>query len=282
MGSLFRHLAPVSAEAWAEIDAEAARTLKTTLAGRKLVDFAGPLGRCTASIDTGRAQTIAPPMPAGVSARLRDVQPLVELRVPFELSRAELEAIDRGAKDADLDPVTRAAQRIAVAEDRAIFHGYTAASIEGICEAAPDTPLNLPSNYEDYPLAVARAIGRLRAAGVDGPYAIALSRQCYVGLTETTKGGYPVLQHVRRLLDGPIVWAPALDGAVVLSMRGGDFELTVGQDLSIGFLDHTDDVVHLYLEESFTFRAVSPQAAVALSYASKKPADAKRSSAKKG
>lgn len=269
MGTLFRHLAPISDEAWAEIDREAARTLKTTLAGRKLVDFSGPLGHRAASVDTGRAQTITPPFETGVGARLRDVQPLIELRVPFELSLIELEAIDRGAKDADLDPVTRAAQRMAVAEDRAIFYGYEAASIEGICQAAPDTPLSLPSNYEDYPLAVARAIGRLRAAGVDGPYAIALSRQCYVGLTETTKGGYPVLQHVRRLLDGPIVWAPALDGAVVLSMRGGDFELTVGQDLSIGFLRHDTDVVQLYLEESFTFRTLSPQAAVALTYESR-------------
>lgn len=266
MGSLFRHLAPVSAEAWAQIDEEAKRTLKTTLAGRKLVDFVGPLGRCAGAVDVGRLKAIASPLPSGVGAFLREVQPLVELRVPFELSRAELEAIDRGAKDADLDPVIEAAQRIAVAEDRAIFHGYAAASIKGICQAAPDTPLRLPSDYEDYPLAVARATGRLRAAGVDGPYAVALSRQCYVGLTETTKGGYPIMQHVRRLIDGPIVWAPALDGAVVLSMRGGDFELAVGEDLSIGYLDHTGETVRLYIEESFTFRALSPQAAVALSY----------------
>lgn len=264
MGTLFRHLAPISAAAWAEIDEEAKRTLKASLAGRKLVDFVGPLGRCTAAVSTGRAKNVTPPLSEGVGARLRQSQPLVELRVPFELSRTELDAIDHGAKDADLDPVIRAAQRIAAAEDRAIFHGYAAASIEGICQATPNT-VSLPSNFEDYPVAVAHAIARLHAAGVDGPYAIALSRQSYVGLTEATKGGYPILPHVRRLLDGPIVWAPALEGAVVLSIRGGDFELTVGEDLSIGFLDHTDDTVRLYLEESFTFRALSPQAAVALS-----------------
>lgn len=269
MGTLFRHLAPISASAWAEIDEEAKRTLKASLAGRKLVDFVGPLGRCTAAVSTGRAKPVQPPLSGGVSARLRQSQPLVELRVPFELSRAEFDAIDHGAKDADLDPVIRAAQHIAAAEDHGIFHGYAAAAVEGICQAAQNT-VNLPDDFEEYPVAVAHAIARLHAAGVDGPYAIALSRQSYVGLTETTKGGYPILPHVRRLLDGPIVWAPALEGAVVLSMRGGDFELTVGEDLSIGFLDHTDDTVRLYLEESFTFRVLSPQAAVALSQASGK------------
>ncbi len=267
MGTLFRRLAPISSNAWDEIDEEAKRTLKASLAGRKLVDFDGPLGRCTAAVSTGRAKSISPPTSGGVGARLRQSQPLVELRVPFELSRAELDAIDHGAKDADLDPVILAAQRIANAEDRAIFHGYAAAAIEGICQAAPRT-VRLPANFEDYPLAVAEAIAALHADGVDGPYAIALSRQAYVGLTEARKGGYPILPHVRKLLDGPIVWAPALDGAVVLSMRGGDFELTVGEDLSIGFLDHTDDTVRLYLEESFTFRVLSPRAAVSLSVGS--------------
>jgi uncharacterized linocin/CFP29 family protein len=75
-----------------------------------------------------------------------------------------------------------------------------------------------------------------------------------------------VIEHVRRLLDGPIVWAPALNGAAVISLRGGDFELTVGQDFSIGYLEHSAAAVRLYLQESFTFRVLSPEAAVPLSY----------------
>jgi len=270
MNSLFRELAPVTAAAWAEIDREATRTLKTTLAARKLVDFSGPQGLARAALGTGRSKPIASPPQSGVAARLRQVLPLVELRVPFELSRVELDAIDRGAKDPDLDPLIEAAQKIAKAEDHAVFHGYAAAGISGICEAAPGKPVSLPDNYEDYPLAVAASLTRLRAGGVDGPYAIALGQQCYTGLTETTKGGYPVIQHVRRLLDGPIVWAPAVDGAVVLSTRGGDFELTVGQDFSIGYLDHTADSVRLYFVESFTFQPLSPQAAVPLVYPAKR------------
>jgi uncharacterized linocin/CFP29 family protein len=267
MNSLHRELAPISAAAWGEIEAEAKRTLKTSLAARKLVEFKGPGGLELSAVGTGRRQPIASPPSARVEAQLRESQPLVELRAPFALERAELDALDRGAKDANLDPVIEAAQRIARAEDRAVFHGYPAALIKGICEAAPGGPVPLSENYEDYPLAVAQALSRLRAAGVDGPYAIALGPQCYTGITETTKGGYPVIQHVKRLLDGPLVWAPAVDGAAVLSLRGDDFELTVGQDISIGYLDHDAESVRLYLQESFTFRVLTPHAAVAMAYA---------------
>ena len=268
MNHLHRKLAPISGAAWDEIDSEAKRTLKASLAARKLVDFVGPRGLATSAVGTGRRQPIAAGGERGVEASLHESQPLVEIRVPFELQRAELEAIDRGAKDADLDPVVEAAKRIAGIEDRAVFHGHAAALIKGICECAGE-PISLSENYEDYPNAVARAVSRLRTAGVDGPYAIALGKRCYVGITETTKGGYPVIEHVKRLLDGPLVWAPAVDGAAVVSMRGDDFELTVGQDLSIGYREHDSEKVRLYFQESFTFRVLTPHAAVALVYGKK-------------
>ncbi len=266
MNHLHRELAPISDAAWGEIESEAKRTLTASLAARKIVDFVGPKGLEKSAVRTGRRQPITVGRDDGVEASLRELQPLVETCVPFELDRKEIDAIDRGAKDADLDPVIEAAQRVARFEDRAVFHGHAAAMIKGMCEAAPGAPIPITDNYEDYPLAVARALSQLRSAGVGGPYAIALSRQCYIGITETTKGGYPVIQHVKRLLDGPLVWAPALDGAVVVSMRGHDFELTVGQDISIGYLEHDREKVRLYFQESFTFRVLTPHAAVPLSY----------------
>jgi uncharacterized linocin/CFP29 family protein len=268
MNHLHRALAPVSDAAWAEIEAEAKRTLKASLAARKVVEFAGPKGLATSAIGTGRRQPVSAGAERGVEASLHESQPLFEVRVPFELERAELDAIDRGAKDAELDPVIAAAQRIARIEDRAVFHGHAPALIKGICECAGD-PIALTDNYEDYPLFVAQALSRLRSAGVDGPYAIALGKQCFIGITETTKGGYPVIQHVKRLLDGPLIWAPAVDGAAVVSTRGEDFELTVGQDISIGYLEHDRETVRLYFLESFTFRVLTPHAAVALAYTKK-------------
>jgi uncharacterized linocin/CFP29 family protein len=194
------------------------------------------------------------------------VQPLVELRIPFELERAELEAVARGAKDADLDPVRDAARRAAFVEDHAVFNGYEGAGIGGIMPASADRGCRVTEDYTDYVGVVADAIYRLRTAGVGGPYAIALGPRCYTGLSTTMFGGFPVIDHLERLLDGPIVSAPAVDGAVVLSLRGGDFELTVGQDFSLGYLDHTAERVLLYLQESCTFRVLSPEAAVPLTY----------------
>ena len=117
----------------------------------------------------------------------------------------------------------------------------------------------------DYPDAVAQALSQLRLVGVNGPYSVLLGAQEYTLLAETRDHGYPVLEHVKRIVDGNIVWAPAIEGAFVLTTRGGDFELNIGQDVSIGYLSHTDALVRLYLQETFTFRVLTSEAAVALS-----------------
>jgi uncharacterized linocin/CFP29 family protein len=267
MSGLLRELAPITAEGWKEIEAEAKQTLTSMLAGRKLVDFKGPLGWHSAAIGTGRTRELDKSSKGGMEIRLREVQPLVELRTPFELSRTELDALDRGAKDADLNPVVEAARTAAMAEDRAIFHGQAKAQITGIFEAGSKTSVTITDDYERYPSSVAEAAGKLRSAGVQGPYALILGPRCYTGVSETTtKGGFPVLNHIQRMIDGPIIWAPAVDGAVLASQRGGDFELTVGRDFSIGYLEHSTTVVKLYIEESFTFRVLVPEAAVPMTY----------------
>ncbi len=270
MDDLLRELAPVSEAAWGEIETEAKRALKGTLGARRVVDFSGPHGWSTSCVNLGRIEDLRPGPGDGIAARLRQVLPLVELRASFELSRAELETVGRGAADPDLDPVREAAVKLAMAEDRAVFHGYAAGHIRGICEASAGAALTIPPEYEDYPQVVAEALDKLKRDGVDGPFGVALGMRCFTGLTKTmTKGGgFPVIQNLGRILDGPVVWAPALDGAVVLSVRGGDFELTVGQDVSIGYLAHTAETVTLYLQESFTFRTLSPEAAVPLAYPS--------------
>lgn len=269
MNNLHHKLAPLSGAAWEHIEEEAKRTLRLRLAGRKLVDFKGPLGVEAASVNLGRSEELRTPPAPDVTAARRSVQPLVELRTAFELSRNELDAIERGCKDPDLAPVVEAATRIAQAEDNAVFEGYAAGGISGIHEASTHGAIKLSDDYEQYPRSVAEATRLMRVAGIDGPYAIALGPRCYTGLVQATAaGGYPILELVRRVLDGPVIWAPAVDGAVVVSQRGGDFELTVGQDLSIGYASHTATHVRLYLTETFTFRVLTPEAGVALKYES--------------
>jgi uncharacterized linocin/CFP29 family protein len=268
MNHLLRELAPVTDAAWAEIEGEARRALTNFLTARRLVDFTGPEGWDHSALGLGRVTDAHEGPAEGVESRVRLVQPLAELRTPFTVSRGEIAAVERGAPDADWDPVVHAARRAALAEDRMVFGGFPGAGVRGLLETSPHAPITINGDYDHYPNHVAKAVETLKRAGVTGPYALALGPRCYTGVIETTQhGGYPVLEHLRLILEGPVIWAPAVEGAVVVSQRGGDFELVVGQDLSIGYLDHDRETVSLYLEESVTFRAAGPEAAIALTYA---------------
>lgn len=265
MNNLHRELAPVSEAAWASISEEATRTFRLHLAGRRVVDVTGPDGSTLAAVGTGHLASIAPPGD-GVSARVRSAVALVELRVPFTLDRQQVDDVERGAQDADWQPVKDAAKKIAFAEDRAIFEGYPAAGITGIRQGSSNPALTLPADVRDYPNAISQAVTSLRLAGVGGPFSLLLSADAYTAVTETADHGYPIRDHLARVVDGDIIWAPAIDGAFVLSGRGGDYELRLGQDLSIGYLSHDADNVRLYFQESLTFLGYTAEASVALSH----------------
>lgn len=269
MNNLHRELAPVSDAAWAQIEDETKRTIKRYLAGRRLVDVAGPGGAVVPGVGTGHLVSIPPPG-EGMIASQREVKALVEVRAPFELSRQAIDDVERGSEDSNWQPAKDAAKTLAFAEDRAIFDGYKAANIQGIREGTSNPVTSLPDDVRDYPDAVAQALTQLRLVGVNGPYSVALGADEYTALAETRDHGYPVLEHVKRILDGNIIWAPAIHGAFVLSTRGGDFELNLGQDVSIGYLSHTDTVVRLYLQETFTFRVLTSEASVVLSTSAKR------------
>ncbi|MBR1160304.1 family 1 encapsulin nanocompartment shell protein [Bradyrhizobium elkanii] len=271
MNNLHRGLAPISDAAWAQIEEEASRTLKRHLAARRVVDVDGPKGTDFSAVGTGHLKKIAAPGD-GVEATQRDVQALVELRVPFEVSRQAIDDVERGANDSDWDPLKEAARKIAFAEDRAVFDGYAAAGIQGIRQGTSNPVLTLPSSVKNYPAVVAQAVSQLRLAGVNGPYTLLLGTEPYTAIGGATDDGYPVLQHIQRLIDGKIIWAPAIEGGVLLTTRGGDFQLSIGQDLSIGYLSHSAKSVQLYFQETITFLMLTSEASVVLAPEAKKPA----------
>jgi uncharacterized linocin/CFP29 family protein len=263
MNNLHRELAPISEAAWAQIEEEASRTLKRYLAARRVVDVRDPGGTALAAVGTGHLRDVAAPGDR-IIARQREVKPLVELRVPFELERWTIDDVERGSNDSDWQPLKDAAERIAVAEDRAIFDGYAAADIQGIRQGTSNPIITLPADVADYPGAIAKALSQLRLVGVNGPYSVLLGADAYSALSAAGDHGYPVLRHIKLLVNEDIIWAPAISGAVVLTTRGGDFDLHIGQDISIGYLAHTDTAVRLYLQETFTFLMLTAEAAVAL------------------
>ncbi len=238
MNNLHRELAPISDAAWAQIEQETTRTIKRYLAGRRVVDVLSPGGNALPGVATGHLVPIPPPV-EGIIANQRE--------------------------DSNWQPAKDAAKTFAFAEDRAIFDGYRAASIQGIREGTSNPMKPLPDDVRDYPDAVAQALTQLRLVGVNGPYFVLLGANEYTELAETRDHGYPILEHVKRIIDGNIIWAPANSGAFVLSTRGGDFELSIGSDVSIGYLSHTDTIVRLYLQETFTFRVLTSEASIAFS-----------------
>ena len=266
MNNLHRELAPVSDAAWASIEAEARRTFEQHVAGRRVVDVTGPEGPTLASVGTGHLAEIEPPgeEAAGILAWLRSAQQLVQLRVPFTVSRLDVDNVERGALDSDWQPVKDAARQIAFAEDRAVFDGYPAAGITGVRRSTSNPVLTLPAEPREYPTVISQAVSALRLAGVSGPYCLLLSASAYTLVSETSDYGYPIRDHLARVVDGEIIWAPAIDGAFLLTGRGGDYELRLGQDLSIGYLSHDSEYVQLYFQESLTFLAYTAEASVAL------------------
>ena len=256
MNHLLRSLAPITDSGWELLDSEAKERLTAALAARKLVDFAGPRGWEHSATNLGRATAVAKAPGEGVTALQRRVLPLVELRADFTVSLAELRDHDRGALDVDLD----ASRRCRTPDRGRREHGGVPRLAEG--RRSPESPkphrtrrCRSARTRTTYPRPVARAVELLLQNGISGPYGLALGRDEYTRVIETAEhGGYPLLDHLRKILEGPIVWAPGVKGAVVLSLRGGDFLFESGQDLSIGYERHDAENVHLYLEESFSFR----------------------------
>lgn len=265
MDHLLRAHAPVSDGGWELLDQEARERLIVALGARKLVDFAGPHGWSYSSTNLGRVEPIERSPAEGVSARRRRVLPLVEVRADFSVLRTELLDNDRGAADAELDQLDRAAMQMAVAENIAVFHGWADGGITGITEASVHAAVPPVPDFNDYPKRVAKAVETLLKSGVSGPYGLAVGPADYTSIAETAEhGGYPLFDHLRKILDGPIVWTPGVSGGVVLSLQGGDFLFESGQDLAIGYDHHDGQDVHLYLEQTFSFQVASPEAAIAL------------------
>jgi uncharacterized linocin/CFP29 family protein len=265
MNHLLRDLAPLTPDTWSMVDDEAKARLSAALGARKLVDFAGPLGWQHSATSLGRVGPVEAPAEHGLIVRSRRVLPLAEVRADFSLSLEELTAGSRGAVDIDFGPLDAAAQRIARLENAAVFDGLASAGFTGIIEASPHDPVPTGDDPSRLALRTAAAIAVLKQAGVGGPYGMALDYDTWVNVHGgSDAGGAPLSTHLQRLLEGPTEWVPGISRPVVLSLRGGDFLFEAGEDLSVGYSSHAGDAVELYLEETFSFRVATPEAAVAL------------------
>lgn len=262
---LKRNLAPVTDEAWKQIEEQITRILKGNLSARSVVGVNGPHGWTLGAVNLGRLEAAKSEAAPGVTWGLRQVLPLVEIRVPFTLGIWDLDDVSRGNKAPELAAAIHAAQRAALFEESAVYRGFKAGGIQGILEVAKHKPVLLPKEDDGFAKAIEDGVHSLQRSGIAGPYELVLGRGPYQMLAAGDVGGYPLKKRVvDMLVGGSLHWSPALDGGALVSSRGGDFELTVGQDLSIGYLGHEGGKVELFLTESLTFRVLEPAAAVEL------------------
>jgi uncharacterized linocin/CFP29 family protein len=261
---LRRELAPIADGAWQELERQSRRVLKGNLSGRRLVDFSGPHGWPLAAVNLGKLELAAGQEADGVAWGRRQVLPLVELRVPFCLGIWDLDDLARGARSPDLDALTEAARKLARFEEQAVYRGFGPGGIRGLLETAVHPPVPLSRDRGQFPESVETALLAIQEAEIGGPFALVLGTEPYRWLMAGEPTGYPLRKRIQALAAAGIHWSPVLAGGAVLSRRGGDFELTVGQDVAIGYRQHGTQEVELYFTESFTFRVLEPAAAVEL------------------
>lgn len=264
MDMLKRSLAPVSEKAWEEIDDQARKVLKEKLSARRFVDVSGPHGWDHGAVVTGRLDVFKSCGEGDVCWGVHVVQPLVEARVSFELDVWELDNVIRGAKDLYLDPVIEAADKMALFEENAVYQGFEPGNITGLAKAGKDNAVTLSAESGvDIMTSISKALVKLKDASIEGPYMLLAGPELWQALD--VKGeGYPLRKRLSSLLESGVVFAPGIKDAFVVSARGGDFELTLGQDFCIGYEATVGDKVRLFMAESFTFRVIEPAAVVPL------------------
>ena len=264
MDILRRSYAPITPEAWTQIDDIARQALAASLSARRFVGVVGPLGMECASIALGRLSVPEGQSPDAVNYGVHQVLPLVESRIPFRMEQWELDNVGRGAKDIQLASLVAAARKIAAFEEEAIYHGFAPACIVGIHACVTGTPIKMKLDASACIDAVAEAQVSLVRRGIEGVTALVASPKLWKLLARTTEGG-TLKSLIEGQIGGPVVLSESVQGGLLVSQRGGDLELTVGQDLAIGYMNHDSRSITLYFTESFTFRVIAPEAIVAFS-----------------
>jgi len=261
MDILRKSLAPINQEAWDEINEQAKVVFQNVLTARKIADVEGPKGFDFGGVSLGRLNVDENQKEDAVKYGINRIQPLMETRKSFKLNIWELDNAVRGAADVDLEEMEKAAREIGEFEEKAIYLGFEKACIKGLKEVSDHDTMKFPGEAKEILKAVVDAISTMKGAFVEGPYHLVLGNDKWQSLHIHT-GGYPLKRQVEDVIGGQIILNPNIDEGFLVSGRGGDFQITLGQDLSIGYESHNEKEVQLYFTESFTFRTLEPAAVI--------------------
>jgi uncharacterized linocin/CFP29 family protein len=261
MDILKRSLAPITDESWEEIDGQAKKVLTSQLTGRRFIDVTESQGWELSAVPVGRLD-IKEEDTNEVRYGIRKTFPVVETRTSFKLNIWELDNRNRGAKDIDLSPLEEAAKKAAQFEEDIIYKGLKDAELRGLNQVS-ETSFDLPERPSGIIEAVSSGLTTLLDNSIEGPYSLVVDRELWQEIAKSSKG-YPLKRQLEDLLEGKIIYSPQVANALLVSTRGGDFELILGQDFSIGYENHDNKEVTLFITESFSFRVLEPGAIISL------------------
>ncbi|MFW5872471.1 MAG: family 1 encapsulin nanocompartment shell protein [bacterium] len=261
MDILKKSLAPITKEAWEAIEEQTRDVFKTNLTARKIVDIDGPKGIDYGAVSTGKL-IIPESQPNNLSYGINQVQPLIETRNLFSLNIWELDNASRGAVDINLDNLIEAAKKMAEFEEKVIYYGLKEAGIHGIVNSSENT-IKKPQDLEDLPRIIAEALDIFKINGIEGPFSLIINPKDWNDFFDSSRG-YPLNQRVGEMISGQFILAPYVSDMLLVSKRGGDMRMTIGQDLSIGYNSHDTKNVELFLTESFTFQVYEPNSFIVI------------------
>ncbi len=261
MDILKQSIAPLTQAAWGELNEQASNILKSRLTARKFVDVQGPHGWDFSAVNLGRLNVADEKENNDVQFGIREVQPLVEIRVPFSLNIWELDNAVRGSEDVDISAMEEAARKVAAFEDKAIYYGFDKANIQGLNQKSDYETMTCPRDAEAVLQCVPEGVSKFKQASIEGPYFLVVNPKDWREITSYVQG-YPMKRQIEDNLEAEIIFCPNIDNMFLVTGRGDDYKLDIGVDISIGYESHTNKDVQLFFTESFTFRVLEPAAVV--------------------
>jgi uncharacterized linocin/CFP29 family protein len=263
MDILRRSSAPLSGEVWKQIDEAVVGMARRTMAARRVATFEGPRGWNHVAVALG-TETARTTREGRAAVAMPDVVLLAEIRAAFSIPWATVEAVDRGAPALDATAAEGAAREVALAEDRLAFYGEPGGDGFLTHNQSPRIKVGDWDRPGQAVGDVLKAVERLDSAGIPGPYELVLAAPRYYTYLRAANDGYPAARQLKAVLAGVHRSAIIKDAGALFSTRGGDFVLTVGGDLSVGYRAHDAEAVHLFCVETVAAQVLGPDAVCVL------------------
>ncbi len=262
-----RKSAPVSERVWEEIDTAVRKAAIHVLAARRVADFDGPRGWDHVATRLGTLRPARGLQPRGGARAFHpEVALLAEIRSDFSLPWADIETFERGAPALETGSAEAAARDVAATEDQIVFYGNGDGTAFLTSGKSPRLGLG---DWAEPGRAVADLIGAvdtLDRGGIAGPYVAVLDAQRFNEFWQAQASGcgYPAREQIKERVHA-VHRSTVITGGAVFSCRGGDFVITVGGDLAVGYRWHDVDALHLFCVETVAAQLLTPDAVCLLS-----------------